>query len=135
MSSSASPPDAEPQQITRAFRRLIRTLHPDAAPEAQTAGSQITRERFDQVVAAYRILHDPASAVTPRPGPAHRTYVRAPMAHRTLRLSVSAPPIQALVSRNRPAWLVGSAAVCPSRPSPKPSSQSRTHMSVVPNHS
>ena len=50
-------PDAEPEQITRAFRRLIRTLHPDAAPDTQPAA----RERFEQVVAAYRVLHDRAA--------------------------------------------------------------------------
>jgi len=54
-------PDAEPQQITRAFRRLIRTLHPDAAPEPQLTGHQESRERFEQVVDAYRVLHNPAA--------------------------------------------------------------------------
>ncbi len=56
--------DAEPQQITRAFRRLIRTLHPDAAPDTQPAGTQDTRERFEQVVTAYRVLHNPAARAT-----------------------------------------------------------------------
>ena len=57
-------PDAEPQQITRAFRRLVRTLHPDAAPDMQAAGGQGTRERFEQVVAAYHVLHDPDARAT-----------------------------------------------------------------------
>ncbi|MBW8802853.1 MAG: DnaJ domain-containing protein [Catenulisporales bacterium] len=49
-------PDADAAQLSRAYRRLVRTLHPDTA----TAGSEAAPERLTQVVAAYRILHDPA---------------------------------------------------------------------------
>src|SRR6185312_3828927 len=43
---------------------LARELHPDAAPAPQpggAAGNRGTRQRFEQVVAAYRVLHDPAA--------------------------------------------------------------------------
>lgn len=50
-------PDADADQITRAFRQLIRTLHPDAsgtAPHDQAAADQLR-----QVLAAWHVLHDP----------------------------------------------------------------------------
>jgi DnaJ-class molecular chaperone len=52
-------PDADADQITRAFRHLIRTLHPDATGPA--VQDQATGERLAQVLAAWRVLHDPAA--------------------------------------------------------------------------
>jgi len=50
-------PDADAGQITHAFRRLARVLHPDTPA---TARADADSERFTQVVAAWRVLHDPA---------------------------------------------------------------------------
>ena len=49
--------DADAGQIKAAFRQLARTLHPDAA----NAGAHETGpEHLTQVVAAWRVLRDPA---------------------------------------------------------------------------
>ncbi|WP_066944388.1 J domain-containing protein [Microtetraspora fusca] len=47
------PPDASRQQIASAYRRLVRTLHPDTGTEGPEAG-----QRFTEVVAAYAVLRD-----------------------------------------------------------------------------
>jgi curved DNA-binding protein CbpA len=47
-------PSASARQITSAYRRLVRTLHPDSHPRQPSA-----RERFAEVVDAYATLHDP----------------------------------------------------------------------------
>ncbi|MBT2489669.1 J domain-containing protein [Streptomyces sp. ISL-96] len=49
-------PTASAVQITSAFRKLVRTLHPDSQPEQPSARRQ---ERLDEVVAAYATLRDP----------------------------------------------------------------------------
>ncbi|MGW7327395.1 J domain-containing protein [Streptomyces sp. NPDC054840] len=46
--------EASPEQITSAYRTLIRALHPDARPSGPSAGSELA-----EVIEAYRILHDP----------------------------------------------------------------------------
>lgn len=48
-------PDAEPDEIKRAFRRLARELHPDA-----TGNDPEAAERYKQVSEAYAVLSDPA---------------------------------------------------------------------------
>ncbi|MGW0425317.1 J domain-containing protein [Streptomyces sp. NPDC003015] len=45
---------ASAAQITAAFRKLVRDLHPDAHPDHTEA-----QERLDRVVAAYSTLRDP----------------------------------------------------------------------------
>lgn len=45
---------ATDKEITGAYRRLARRLHPDANPDGGTA------ERFSDVATAYQVLHDPA---------------------------------------------------------------------------
>ena len=49
------PETASEQDISRAYRRLARTLHPDVNPDKPDA-----EERFKQVSAAYDVLGDPA---------------------------------------------------------------------------
>lgn len=65
-------PAASAEQITTAFRSLVRTLHPDARP-GDPPGS---REQLDLVLAAYDVLRDPQrraaydaarTATAPRP--------------------------------------------------------------------
>ncbi|HEX2073104.1 MAG TPA: DnaJ C-terminal domain-containing protein [Geodermatophilus sp.] len=48
------PETATDKEITRAYRRLARQLHPDAG------GGSGDSERFGEVAAAYEVLHDPA---------------------------------------------------------------------------
>ncbi|MFF4948833.1 J domain-containing protein [Streptomyces chattanoogensis] len=47
-------PSASPQQITTAYRRLVRSLHPDTSPGRPPAHDALT-----EVVVAYDTLHDP----------------------------------------------------------------------------
>ncbi|WP_374196922.1 J domain-containing protein [Streptomyces sp. ISL-100] len=49
-------PTASAVQITSAFRKLVRTLHPDSQPDQPAAPRQ---ERLDEVVAACATLRDP----------------------------------------------------------------------------
>lgn len=51
--------DADAGQITHAFRCLARALHPDT-PAAPDSSADADSERFTQVVAAWRVLRDPA---------------------------------------------------------------------------
>ena len=46
--------EATLDEVKQAFRRLAKTLHPDARPEAVAGGA-----RFDEVVEAYELLTDP----------------------------------------------------------------------------
>lgn len=46
-------PDASPAQVTGAYRRLVRDLHPDSGPGA---GADTTR--LGEVLAAYEVLRD-----------------------------------------------------------------------------
>ncbi|GAB2611486.1 hypothetical protein GCM10027168_50430 [Streptomyces capparidis] len=48
-------PSASPGEITAAYRGLVRSLHPDARPSRPGA-----RREFEDVVAAYAVLRDPA---------------------------------------------------------------------------
>jgi curved DNA-binding protein CbpA len=52
------PCDAPAAEITRAYHRRARALHPDAQP-GQAGGAGGTA-RFRELEAAYRVLHDPA---------------------------------------------------------------------------
>jgi curved DNA-binding protein CbpA len=49
------PPSATPRQITTAYRRLARSLHPDTRPGPAEGAA---REDFAEVVAAYDTLRD-----------------------------------------------------------------------------
>lgn len=46
--------EASPEQITSAYRTLIRTLHPDARPGGPPADAELA-----EVINAYQTLHDP----------------------------------------------------------------------------
>jgi molecular chaperone DnaJ len=48
------PATATAAEITRAYRRLARSLHPDACP-----GDPSAADRFARMTAAYRVLADP----------------------------------------------------------------------------
>jgi curved DNA-binding protein CbpA len=48
-------PWASTTQITSAYRRLVRVLHPDARP-----AEPVARDRFAEVIEAYTVLRDPA---------------------------------------------------------------------------
>src|ERR1700749_484742 len=48
-------PDASPEEIKRAYRKLARDLHPDANPDNPAAG-----ERFKAVSEAHNVLSDSA---------------------------------------------------------------------------
>lgn len=83
-------PSASGDDIRRAYRRLARSLHPDANP-----GDGVAAERFRRVVEAYEILGDPIRrldhdrrhrhdagprAVMHGPAPSGNTTVRGPRA-------------------------------------------------------
>ena len=46
--------DAPPEDIKRAYRRLVRQLHPDVNPDTET------QEHFKEITAAYEVLSDPS---------------------------------------------------------------------------
>ncbi|GAB7029678.1 J domain-containing protein [Streptomyces sp. NPDC021749] len=50
------PPSASARQITTAYRRLVRSLHPDTGPAGPAAEQELA-----EVLTAYRVLHDPRS--------------------------------------------------------------------------
>ncbi|MFD8545347.1 J domain-containing protein [Streptomyces sp. NPDC059649] len=50
------PPSASARQITTAYRRLVRSLHPDTGPARPAAEQELA-----EVLTAYRVLHDPES--------------------------------------------------------------------------
>ncbi|MCP9960003.1 J domain-containing protein [Streptomyces sudanensis] len=81
-------PTASARQITSAYRRLVRALHPDGAPGRDETERRASAGRLDAVVAAYGVLRDPARRAaydagrrrapeTPGPGPAARPTPRA----------------------------------------------------------
>ncbi|MEU9499528.1 J domain-containing protein [Streptomyces sp. NPDC048196] len=49
-------PSASARQITTAYRRLVRSLHPDTGPARPAAEQELA-----EVLTAYRVLHDPRS--------------------------------------------------------------------------
>ncbi|OEJ28424.1 hypothetical protein AR457_32095 [Streptomyces agglomeratus] len=122
-------PTASAGQITAAYRRLVRALHPDTRPDGPAADG-----RFTDVVVAYSTLHDPvlraeydsrlgltgpAEPVT-RDTPVDVRGTRMPHAARvTVRVTVHpAPP-----RRDAPLW-AGPTRV---RPAPDASGRPRPH--------
>ncbi|MEU3448348.1 J domain-containing protein [Streptomyces thermolilacinus] len=52
-------PTASAGEITSAYRRLVRALHPDSAPARDAPERRAAATRFGEVVAAYEVLRDP----------------------------------------------------------------------------
>jgi len=50
-------PQADSEEIKRAFRRLARQFHPDVAGEG-------SRERFEQIYRAYQVLSNPEEPIS-----------------------------------------------------------------------
>ncbi len=50
------PPDADAGAVKQAYRRLVRTYHPDLHPLASDIERDELRARFDEVMNAYRVL-------------------------------------------------------------------------------
>src|SRR5690242_18213058 len=70
-------PAATPREITRAYRALMRTHHPDTNPAGQAPGNQATARELQEIMDAYTFLRDPArrraydrQRRTPMPAPA-----------------------------------------------------------------
>ncbi|MFJ6799104.1 J domain-containing protein [Streptomyces sp. NPDC091268] len=83
--------EASPEQITSAYRTLIRALHPDAHPGGGRPDGDLA-----EVIAAYRTLRDPErrsvyDAERRRVGQAPRQPVRVPVRVRTHSATVAAP--------------------------------------------
>ncbi|MCP9963655.1 J domain-containing protein [Streptomyces somaliensis] len=115
-------PTASAEQITSAYRRLVRALHPDGSPGRDETGRRAAAGRFAAVVAAYGVLRDPArraaydagrrahdgrprtgpaapgGAPTAGPGPRRRAAVGGPgpPAAATLRRGRGAAPVAAV---------------------------------------
>jgi curved DNA-binding protein CbpA len=55
-------PAASQQEISRAYRALLRTHHPDlgsGAPEGAEAGGDLSRGKLLQIMQAFSVLRDP----------------------------------------------------------------------------
>ncbi|MFD0370045.1 J domain-containing protein [Streptomyces sp. NPDC127114] len=89
-------PTASLEEITSAYRALLRALHPDAHP-----GRPVNTERLESVIAAYATLRDsrrrtehderrttavPVRQRSPFPGPPERPYVVVIGTHRSAAL-------------------------------------------------
>ncbi|WP_051338452.1 J domain-containing protein [Streptomyces flavidovirens] len=111
-------PTASAGQITSAYRRLVRALHPDAHPDRPAQDS-----RFADVVVAYGILHDPVrrAAYDSRlglggPGRPERHHVPAGV---TVPLTVRVTPRPDPFRRDVPLW-AGPTRVRPVYDGPRP---------------
>ncbi len=65
-------PDATPDEIRNAYRRLAKKYHPDL-----NAGDRLAEERFKRLTEAYRILSDPSNRITFHQKEAVRTKAKA----------------------------------------------------------
>jgi hypothetical protein len=74
---------ASATQITSAYRRLMRLLHPDVRPAEPAAG-----ERFAEVIDAYAVLRDPARRAAYDAGNGHD----APLGGRPVPVKVTHTP-------------------------------------------
>jgi hypothetical protein len=107
-------PAATPEEISAAFRRLARTLHPD------TNADPVAVDRFKTVSAAYRVLSDPAERARYDAGRTRRAAARphAPApAPATSPTPVPAAPSQPTVlgwemTRARSHWVLGAGIAC-----------------------
>ncbi|GAA5040378.1 hypothetical protein HNP84_007536 [Thermocatellispora tengchongensis] len=97
---------ASAAQVTSAYRRLVRELHPDARPAGQAA-----RERFAEVIDAYAVLRDPARRAAYDAGSGRE----APLRGRPVTVRVTHTPGPGLsartVRRRAPARTAGVAVI------------------------
>jgi curved DNA-binding protein CbpA len=97
-------PDASSEQLTHAYRALLRRHHPDTRPTAPDVHDHPHLEdaRLQQVIHAYTVLRDPAQRARydrehrPTP-PRHREQ------HRTV--PVAAPVVIGTMNQADPAWI------------------------------
>jgi DnaJ-class molecular chaperone len=89
-------PDATPDEIHRAYRRLARLYHPDLNRRSDA------RARFDEVSDAYAVLHDPALRAGYDRRPVRRTHRRSAAGPQAPNARPSAPAF----SSRRPARAV-----------------------------
>jgi curved DNA-binding protein CbpA len=90
---------ASARQVTSAYRRLVRSLHPDARPEDPAAA-----EGLAEVLAAYDTLRDPARRAAydaGRSGPAASANAGQPVPVRVTRRARTSPVRSASPSRAR----------------------------------
>ncbi|TQE33263.1 J domain-containing protein [Streptomyces ipomoeae] len=83
------PRSASARQITSAYRRLVRSLHPDARPEDPAAAEDLA-----DVLAAYDTLRDPgrrAAYDAGRRGPTPRATAGRPVPVRVTRTATAGP--------------------------------------------
>ena len=50
------PPDANAVEVKHAYRRLVRSYHPDLHPLASDAERRELHDRFSEIVSAYKTL-------------------------------------------------------------------------------
>jgi len=98
------PPTATQHEITNAYRRQVRALHPDVRATSQPALRQ-SDDHLRRVLAAYELLRDPERrARYDRAATRRRTVPRAP-AKTTERRSSSAVRIPGLTVELKVRWL------------------------------
>jgi len=98
------PPTATQHEITNAYRRQVRALHPDVRATSQSALRQ-SDDQLRRVLAAYELLRDPERrARYDRVAVRRRTVPRAP-AKTTRRKSAAAVRIPGLSVEFRVRWL------------------------------
>jgi molecular chaperone DnaJ len=102
-------PDASAEQITHAYRALLRRHHPDTRANISAVREDTDDARLQLVLAAYAVLHDPAQRA--RYDHQHRASPPPQREHRSERptppISYPAPDAVVIgtVEQPRPPWI------------------------------